>query len=397
MAMAAMDDGSGGATSSGAVRQPVDDYQFFDDDVLFELDAPARPEPSPLRGGRRVASEATLQGVPQQWQGLTRWLGLELRESQAAGLAARASREPFALIAATGSGKGLLMQIPALSGWIHGGATSSDMPPVEVIVVPYKSLALHTAVQMIERIKQLWHGPSPHPDCVGKPPPDVLLIRRRSLPSGAEADGANADCADGECDGSDPVIEGDGMCVDSGGGDVECAGDGAGVPPTAAPPHDAPIDAPSLSLPHQLPCGVCPLCLQELTLSARQCKALSPLCIWSCRTGGLEVKCADCEKRERASAPLHYVAGCKVRQRILRHEYDGDPVVQTEVCVKTRSKLDELPVLVEGATPLPTPAAAALVDSLNGTVCRCLCCCVVCLAELRRTHCHCHCQAVVGG
>ena len=70
--MVAMDDGSGGASSSGAVRQPVDEYQFFYDDVLFELDAPARPEAAPVRGGRRVASEAALQGVPAEvrlpWQ-----------------------------------------------------------------------------------------------------------------------------------------------------------------------------------------------------------------------------------------------------------------------------------------------------------------------------------------
>ena len=329
-------DDSGGA---GADATDAFDDWCFSDDVFRQLDLRPPVQPPALRGGRRLASAESLESLPAEWLSILESLGIQLRESQAAGLAACATGESFILVAATGSGKGLVMQLPAISGWIHGGSAAADNQPIHLVIVPYKALAVQFAERTFRLADTLWR--SGHTACEGVPMPEVLLVRRRALPSGADLDGVDAD------EGDTSVGSGD-----SGGGD-------SGVVTETTVVGDAtPVGHPYISevseeqskcplqpsdwLVSSLPCGKCSLCRGDSTLSTRATRMLNPRCLWSCRSANLSRPCQVCQRRAAKDEPIHWVAGCKEREALIHPTCATDSPPQTgPSATKTRSALDQ--------------------------------------------------------
>ena len=76
--------------------------------------------------------------MPAEWKALSPH---PLRRVQARGLAAMATGADVVVNAATGSGKGLLLVLPAAAAW-HAAAPGV-VAPVDLVVVPYKALGVH--------------------------------------------------------------------------------------------------------------------------------------------------------------------------------------------------------------------------------------------------------------
>ena len=73
--------------------------------------------------------------MPAEWRRLVQ---RPLREMQARALARMAAGDDLVVNAATGSGKGLLLALPALAAW--AAATPGEPAPVELAIVPFAAL-----------------------------------------------------------------------------------------------------------------------------------------------------------------------------------------------------------------------------------------------------------------
>ena len=100
--------------------------------------------------GRQAAVDEDLAAVPAEWKRLSPH---PLRWMQARALAAMATGADVVVNAATGSGKGLLLVLPAAAAW-HA-AEPGVVAPIDLVIVPYKALGMHLEKTFNALFKQL--------------------------------------------------------------------------------------------------------------------------------------------------------------------------------------------------------------------------------------------------
>ena len=100
--------------------------------------------------GRQAAVDEDLATVPAEWKRLSPH---PLRWMQARALAAMATGADVVVNAATGSGKGLLLVLPAAAAW-HA-AEPGVVAPIDLVIVPYKALGMHLEKTFNALFKQL--------------------------------------------------------------------------------------------------------------------------------------------------------------------------------------------------------------------------------------------------
>jgi ATP-dependent helicase YprA (DUF1998 family) len=99
-----------------------------------------------LPAARVLATADELEAVPDDWRRLSPF---KLRAVQAAALGRIAAGGDHLIVAGTSSGKGLLMQLPAMAAAAAAvraedeAAELPSPPPVTLCVVPYRALAEH--------------------------------------------------------------------------------------------------------------------------------------------------------------------------------------------------------------------------------------------------------------
>lgn len=91
-----------------------------------------------LLTGRTAATDDEVAGVPAEWRDLSPF---PLRAMQARAFAAMATGADLVVNAATGSGKGMLLALPAAAA-LHASAPDV-LAPVDIVIVPYKALGMH--------------------------------------------------------------------------------------------------------------------------------------------------------------------------------------------------------------------------------------------------------------
>ena len=259
-----------------------------------------------LLAGRKAATDDELEAVPDEWLDLAPY---PLRDMQARAFVAMAGGGDLVVNAATGSGKGLLLALPAAAAW-HA-AEPGVLALVDVVIVPYKALGIH----LEKTFNALFEK----------------LAKEGKMRKGARAlfvhRSQHADSAE------EPEPE----------------------EPKAMQAESAARDAPLC-----LPCGVCDMCTQPRGFKD-QARQRAGGCIWTCRVAmpdSHDEWCTGCWK-DRDRAP-QVVGRCKLRSDILDADAGGSAATpQTGGLSRTRS------VLAVAAAAAATNGAEAEAGSMD--------------------------------
>jgi hypothetical protein len=125
--------------------------------------------------GRTAATNNELAAVPAEWRDLS---PLPLRAMQARAFATMATGADLVVNAATGSGKGLLLALPAAAAW--AACAPDAMAPVDLVIVPYKALGLHHEKVINELFQMLANEGKMRPGA------RALFVRRARRATSAE-------------------------------------------------------------------------------------------------------------------------------------------------------------------------------------------------------------------
>ena len=226
--------------------------------------------------------------VPAEWQRLAPF---PLREMQARALAVMARGGDLVVNAATGSGKGTLLALPAAAAW-HS-AEPGVLAPIDMVIVPYKALGIHLEKVFNTLFMQLAKAGMLRPGA------RALFVRRSQRADSAEEPEAEAEAK------TEPQRE-------------EAAVVG-------------------------IPCGRCDMCEHPDrfgTVTRQRCGG----CIFSCRAampeGGRDNWCEGCWRDRRQ--PPQAVSRCTLRGDLLRFAAAGAAgTPQTSGLSRTRSESND--------------------------------------------------------